>query len=32
MTKGRESRRFAALLMVSVLGIALSRWAVTAGA
>ena len=26
MTKGRESRRYAVLLTVSVLGIALSRW------
>lgn len=26
MTKGRESRRYAALLVISVLGIALSRW------
>jgi hypothetical protein len=26
LTKGRESRRYGALLMVSVLGIALSRW------
>lgn len=26
MTKGRESRRMGALLVVSVLGIALSRW------
>lgn len=26
MVKGRESRRYAALLVVSVMGIALSRW------
>jgi hypothetical protein len=32
MTKGRESRRFAALLMISLMGMALSRWVVAAGA
>ena len=31
MLKVRESRRYAALLMVSVLGVALSRWAEAAG-
>ena len=31
MQNVRESRRFAVLLMVSVLGVALSRWAAAAG-
>lgn len=31
MLNVRESRRFAALLMVSLFGVALSRWAAAAG-
>jgi hypothetical protein len=31
MQNVRESRRFAAVLMVSVLGVALSRWAEAVG-